>query len=73
MLDARPRSRRPRQFGLWALMAGVTLMAMLMALVHYWIDGPYSFRLVVVCIGIAVYLILAVFALLVLVIVLAKK
>ena len=72
MLDS-PRPHRPRQFGLWGLMAGITLLAVLLTFVHYWIDGPDSFRGAVVRIGIAVYLCLAVFTLLLLLILLKKK
>ena len=77
MLDPQPHPRRSWQFGLWALLASVTLMAMLLAFVHYWIYGPESFRLLVVgtfaAVAVAVQLGLMVYALLLMVIWLAKK
>jgi hypothetical protein len=54
-------------------MVGIALMAVLSAFVHYWIDGPEAFRLVVMRIGMAVYLGVAVLAVLLLAHVLRGK
>jgi len=44
MSDSRHR-RRSRQFGLRALFAAVSLVAILFTIVHYWISGPDWFPL----------------------------